>query len=98
MKYGVSQKAYLSAILDLYDGSIVSYVLGTSNNNPLVFKTLDLAWCPTRMRLPFYTVTGDFNTLLLHLIGKLKRRKWCRVCREWDGALIMDQWRHFGEH
>jgi putative transposase len=43
MKYGTSQKAYLSAILDLHDGSIVSYVLGTSNNNPLVFKTLDLA-------------------------------------------------------
>jgi putative transposase len=43
MKYGASQKAYLSAILDLYDGSIVSYVLGSSNNNPLVFKTLDLA-------------------------------------------------------
>jgi putative transposase len=43
MKYGSSQKAYLSAILDLYDGSIVSYVLGTSNNNPLVFSTLDLA-------------------------------------------------------
>lgn len=43
MKYGASQKAYLSAILDLYDGSIVSYVLGISNNNALVFKTLDLA-------------------------------------------------------
>jgi putative transposase len=43
MKYGVSQKAYLSAILDLHDGSIVSYVLGKSNNNPLVFKTLDLS-------------------------------------------------------
>lgn len=43
MKYGTSQKAYLSAILDLYDGSIVSYVLGSSNNNPLVFRTLDLA-------------------------------------------------------
>jgi putative transposase len=43
MKYGASQKAYLSAILDLHDGSIVSYVLGNSNNNLLVFKTLDLA-------------------------------------------------------
>lgn len=36
MKYGASQKAYLSAILDLYDG-------WTSNNNPLVFKTFDFA-------------------------------------------------------
>ena len=37
------QKSYLSAILDLHDGSIVSYVLGHSNNNNLVFDTLDLA-------------------------------------------------------
>ena len=43
LKYGTSNKAYLSAILDLFDGSIVSYVLNTSNNNPLVFQTLDLA-------------------------------------------------------
>ncbi len=42
-KYGTSKKAYLSAIRDLYDGSIVSYVLGHSNNNKLVFKTLDQA-------------------------------------------------------
>lgn len=42
-KYGTSKKAYLSAIRDLYDGSIVSYVLGHSNNNNLVFKTLDQA-------------------------------------------------------
>ncbi|MCT8975099.1 IS3 family transposase [Clostridium sp. CX1] len=42
-KYGNSQKAYLSAILDLYDKSIVAYVLGHSNNNNLVFKTLDMA-------------------------------------------------------
>ena len=30
-------KAYLSAILDLGDNSIISYVLGKSNNNKLVF-------------------------------------------------------------
>lgn len=42
-KYGNGQKAYLSAILDLHDKSIVSYVLGHSNNNPLVFETLRLA-------------------------------------------------------
>lgn len=43
MKYGMSSKAYLSAILDLGDKSIVSYVIGHSNNNALVFKTFDLA-------------------------------------------------------
>lgn len=37
------KKAYLSAILDLGDKSIVSYVLGHSNNNPLVFQTFDQA-------------------------------------------------------
>lgn len=42
-KYGNSQKAYLSAILDLGDRSIVSYVIGHSNNNALVFETFDLA-------------------------------------------------------
>ncbi|WP_338062707.1 IS3 family transposase [Virgibacillus halotolerans] len=42
-KYGTSKKAYLSAIRDLYDGSIVSYVFGHRNNNRLVFKTLDQA-------------------------------------------------------
>ena len=42
-KYGNSQKAYLSAILDLHDKTIVAYVLGHSNNNHLVFSTLDMA-------------------------------------------------------
>lgn len=42
-KYGIESKAYLSAIRDLHDGSIVSYVLGRSNNNALVFETLDQA-------------------------------------------------------
>ncbi|SMC33174.1 IS3 family transposase [Sporomusa malonica] len=43
MKYGLDRKAYLSAILDLGDNSIVAFVLGHSNNNELVFKTFDMA-------------------------------------------------------
>ncbi|WP_249902155.1 IS3 family transposase [Paenibacillus sp. PK3_47] len=42
-KYGSGKKAYLSAILDLHDKSIISYVLGHSNNNALVFETFELA-------------------------------------------------------
>lgn len=37
------RKVYLSAILDLYDRRIVSYVISDSNNNALVFKTFDAA-------------------------------------------------------
>lgn len=36
-------KVYLSAILDLYDRRIVSYVIRDRNDNPLVFDTFDLA-------------------------------------------------------
>ena len=42
-KYGISEKAYLSAIIDLYDRRIVSYVIGHSNNNQLVFDTFNIA-------------------------------------------------------
>lgn len=42
-KLASGQKAYLSAILDLGDKSIISHVLGHSNNNQLVFETFDLA-------------------------------------------------------
>jgi len=59
MKYGLGNKAYLSAILDLGDKSIVSFVLGHSNNNELVFKTFNI----TRAEYPdvkplFYSDRG----------------------------------------
>lgn len=43
LKYGGDSKMYLSAILDLRDKSIVSYVIGHSNNNRLVFDTFEAA-------------------------------------------------------
>jgi len=38
-----NKKVYLSAILDLYDRSVASYVLSNRNDNKLVFDTYDLA-------------------------------------------------------
>jgi transposase InsO family protein len=38
-----TKKVYLSAILDLYDRRIVSYVISDSNNNHLVYETFDKA-------------------------------------------------------
>lgn len=44
MKYGTEgEKAYLSASLDLKGRDIVSFAIGKSNNNRLVFETFDLA-------------------------------------------------------
>ena len=40
---GKSGKIYLSAIMDLYDRSIIAFQLSGVNNNNLVFKTLDAA-------------------------------------------------------
>lgn len=37
------RKVYLSAILGLYDRRIVAYVIGDSNNNPLVYETFKKA-------------------------------------------------------
>lgn len=54
MKYGLGSKAYLSAILDLSDKSIVSFVLGHSNNNELVFKTFDIAHSEYREAKPIF--------------------------------------------
>jgi len=42
-KCGDGTKLYLSAILDLKDKGIVSYAIGRSNNNILVFDTFDTA-------------------------------------------------------
>jgi putative transposase len=44
LRYGNGYKAYLSAIIDVYDNSIVSWVLSHSNNNKLVMDTLKKAY------------------------------------------------------
>ena len=40
---GMRQKLYLSAIIDLYDRSIVSYIISNRNDNNLVFRTFEKA-------------------------------------------------------
>jgi transposase InsO family protein len=55
------KKAYLSAILDLGDKSIVSYVLGRSNNNQLVFETFDLAVAANPSAKPLFHSDRGFQ-------------------------------------
>lgn len=44
LKYGNGRKAYLSAIIDGYDNSVVSWVLSHSNKNELVMNTIKHAY------------------------------------------------------
>ena len=55
-------KLYLSAILDLCDRRIVSYVLSEHNDNPLAFKTFDKAVQAIRTCILCSTATEGFST------------------------------------
>lgn len=59
---GSSEKIYLSAIIDLYDRSIVSYVVGNRNNNKLVFDTFDKAIASNPGAKPIYHSDRGSNT------------------------------------
>jgi len=68
------KKAYLSAIFDLADKSIVSYVVGHSNNNQLVFDTFDLAVSANPTAKPlFHSDRGFQESLRWRKRNRLKR-------------------------
>ncbi len=66
-KYGNGKKAYLSAILDLYDNSIVAYVIGKSNNNALVFTHCEQLCrrIPEHSHLSIVTVASSVPLMVL---------------------------------
>ncbi|MDT2274341.1 DDE-type integrase/transposase/recombinase [Paenibacillus larvae] len=73
LKYGNGRKAYLSAIVDVYDNSIVSWVLSPSNNKKLVMDTVNKAYWRTHLQiatkassiLHMNTVYFSLSTVLL---------------------------------
>lgn len=64
-KYGTNfdhiHKLYLSAILDLYDRRVVSYVISDHNNNQLVFETFDKAVSENREAHPIFHSDRGFQ-------------------------------------
>lgn len=74
MKYGLNfeHKLYISAILDLYDRTVVGYVLGDSNNNPLVFETFDRALEANPGAKPLFHSDAGFQYTSPAFINKLK--------------------------
>ena len=93
LKYGIGCKAYLSAIKDLYDGSIVAYVVGQFNDNELVFETLRKARKANPEATPlihsdrgsqytskdYYRLTTKYQMILLmhHIIRSRKDHHLC---------------------
>ena len=59
VRKGLSIQLYLSAILDLYDRSIVAYVVSKRNDNKLVFDTFEQATSRTRKLTRCSTATED---------------------------------------
>lgn len=67
---GEKKKLYLSAIIDLYDRYPVAYVVGTRNDNRLVFKTFDKAIAANPDAKPIFHSDRGFQ-----YTGKAFRKK-----------------------
>ena len=68
-------KVYLSAILDLYDRRIVSYIIRDRNDNPLVFDTLDAAIAANPDAHPLFHSDRGFQYTNRVFYNKLKAAK-----------------------
>ena len=90
------KKAYLSAILDLSDKSIISYVVGTSNNNKLVFDTLDQAIIANPDAKPIFHSDRGFqytNKVFKHKLDKMEAtQSMSRVSRCIDNGPMEGFW------
>lgn len=94
-KYGSGQKAYLSAVLDLHDNTIVSYVLGHSNNNSLVFRTIKSALRAAPGSKPMLHSDRGFQYTSLRfkkLYGKKLTQSMSRVGRCIDNGPMESFW------
>lgn len=69
-----NRKVYLSAILDFYDRSVVSYVLSNRNDNKLVFETYDLALKENPDAVPLFHSDRGFQYTSRIFQRKLKEQ------------------------
>lgn len=72
---GKDKKLYLSAILDLYDKSIVSFVISRRNDNKLVFDTFDVAIANNPYAKPIFHSDRGFQYTSKIFQTKLERQE-----------------------
>jgi len=99
LKYGNGRKAYLSAIIDGYDNSVVSWVLSHSNNNELVMNTVKKAYKRNPNATPLLHSDRGFQYTSLEYKQLQKRYKFTksmsRVSRCLDNQPIERFWGTF---
>ena len=96
MEYGASGKAYLGAILDLADKSIISFVIGHSNNNALVFETFGIAHENHPDAKPLFHSDRGYQYTSNPFRKKLNKAGMRQRCQEYPDVLITDQWKRSG--
>ena len=94
-KLANGSKAYLSAILDIGDNSIISYVIGKSNNNKLVFDTLYKAIEGNPTATPLFHSNRGFQYTSKTFKYKLNAINAVQSMSRVGSALIMVLWKHF---
>ena len=94
-KLANGSKAYLSAILDIGDNSNISYVIGKSNNNKLVFDTLDKAIEANPTATPLFHSNRGFQYTSKTFKYKLNAINAVQSMSRVGSALIMVLWKHF---
>ena len=99
LKYGNGRKAYLSAIIDGYDNSVVSWVLSHTNNNELVMNTVKKAYKRNSNATPLLHSDRGFQYTSLEYKQLQKRYKFTksmsRVSRCLDNQPIERFWGTF---
>ena len=101
MKYGENEehKAYLSAIKDLYNGEIISWVVSKTNDNPLVMKTIKAAIEANPGVTPILHSDRGFQYTSKEYVREVSKaritRSMSRVGRCIDNAPMESFWSHF---
>src|SRR5699024_6153764 len=101
LTYDNGQKAYLSAIKDLYDGTIISYKIGRKNDLALVIDTLRAAKQSQPLARPLlHSDRGSQYTSKAYLRYTTElgyTRSMSRVGKCIDNAPMESFWDHFKE-
>ena len=101
MKYGENDehKAYLSAVKDLYNGEIISWVVSKTNDNPLVMKTIKAAIEANPGVTPILHSDHGFQYTSKEYVREVSKagitRSMSRVGRCIDNAPMESFWSHF---